>query len=44
MKVSPEYVSGLLVQWQGGKQMTVWPSAVANAKVTFPSFIKLPAN
>ncbi len=44
MKVSPEYVSGLLVQWQGGKQMTVWPAEVANAKMVFPSFIKLPAN
>jgi len=43
MKVSPEYVSGLLVQWQNGKQMTVWPTEIANAKLTFPSFIKLPA-
>jgi branched-chain amino acid transport system substrate-binding protein len=42
MKVSPEYVSGLLVQWQGGKQKTVWPTEVANAKMVFPSFVKLP--
>jgi branched-chain amino acid transport system substrate-binding protein len=42
MKVSPEFVSGLLVQWQNGKQVTVWPSAVANGKITFPSFVKLP--
>ncbi len=42
MKVSPEYVSGLLVQWQGGKQMTVWPSEIANAKMVFPAFVKLP--
>ena len=41
MKVSPEYVSGLLVQWQKGKQVTVWPANVANAKIAFPSFVKL---
>ncbi len=44
LKVSPEYISGLLVQWQGGKQQTVWPSNVANAKVSFPAFVKLPTN
>jgi branched-chain amino acid transport system substrate-binding protein len=44
MKVSPEYVAGLLVQWQGGKQVTVWPADVANAKIKFPDFVKLPAN
>ena len=43
MKVSPEYVSGLLVQWQNGKQMTVWPAEMANAKMVFPSFVKLSA-
>jgi branched-chain amino acid transport system substrate-binding protein len=42
MKVSPEYVSGLLVQWQGGKQITVWPAESANGKIVFPSFIKTP--
>ena len=42
IKVSPEYVSGLLVQWQGGKQKTVWPASVANAKISFPAFVKLP--
>lgn len=43
IKVSPEYIGGLLVQWQSGKQVTVWPTNVANAKMTFPAFIKLPA-
>lgn len=42
MKVSPEYVSGLLVQWQDGKQKTVWPASAANAKIVFPTFVKLP--
>jgi branched-chain amino acid transport system substrate-binding protein len=44
LKVSPEYISGLLVQWQNGKQNTVWPTDVANAKVSFPGFVKLPTN
>jgi branched-chain amino acid transport system substrate-binding protein len=34
-------VAGLLVQWQDGKQMTVWPTSIANTKMRFPSFIKL---
>jgi branched-chain amino acid transport system substrate-binding protein len=42
MKVSPEFVSGLLVQWQNGKQVTVWPTSIANGKIKFPAFIKLP--
>ncbi len=42
MKVSPEFVSGLLVQWQNGKQVTVWPTSIANGKMAFPGFIKLP--
>ncbi|HWK47351.1 MAG TPA: ABC transporter substrate-binding protein [Stellaceae bacterium] len=41
MKQGAEFVSGLLVQWQDGKQMTVWPDGVANTKMRFPGFIKL---
>ncbi len=41
IKVSPEYIGGMLVQWKGGKQETIWPSNIATAKVSFPSFIKL---
>jgi branched-chain amino acid transport system substrate-binding protein len=42
MKYGPDAVSGLVVQWQKGKQVAVWPAAVANgAALTFPSFIKL---
>lgn len=42
MKVSPEFVAGMLVQWQDGKQLTVWPADIANAKMKFPPFVKLP--
>ena len=42
MKYGPEYVSGLLVQWQNGKQVPVWPAAVANGNtLKFPGFVKL---
>ena len=41
MKQGTDFVSGLLVQWQDGKQVTVWPTAVANAKLKFPGFVKL---
>ena len=33
---------GVDIQWQNGKQMTVWPRDKANAKIEFPSFVKLP--
>jgi branched-chain amino acid transport system substrate-binding protein len=41
LKQGKDLVAGLLVQWQDGKQMTVWPTSIANTKMRFPSFIKL---
>jgi branched-chain amino acid transport system substrate-binding protein len=41
MKQGTDFVSGLVVQWQDGKQMTVWPTSVANTKLIFPTFVKL---
>jgi branched-chain amino acid transport system substrate-binding protein len=35
------YITGLMLQWQNGKQVNVWPQNLANGKLTFPSFIKL---
>jgi branched-chain amino acid transport system substrate-binding protein len=35
-------IKGLVVQWQNGKEVTVWPANLANGKVIFPSFVKLP--
>jgi branched-chain amino acid transport system substrate-binding protein len=43
MKQGADFVSGLLVQWQDGKQVTVWPTKLALGKQRFPSFIKLQA-
>ncbi len=34
-------LSGLILQWQNGKQVTVWPGNLASGKVSFPAFIKL---
>jgi len=42
MKYGPEFISGIMLQWQNGKQVTIWPKQYANAKVTFPSFVKVP--
>ena len=42
MKIGPGFISGLMVQWKDGKQVTVWPQEVAVGKMTFPDFIKLP--
>jgi branched-chain amino acid transport system substrate-binding protein len=36
-------LSGLILQWQNGKQVTVWPTALATGQVTFPAFIKASA-
>jgi branched-chain amino acid transport system substrate-binding protein len=42
LKYGPGLVTGVDIQWQNGKQMTVWPRANANAKIEFPSFVTLP--
>ena len=35
-------IRGLVMQWQKGKEVTVWPSNLANGQMVFPSFVKLP--
>jgi branched-chain amino acid transport system substrate-binding protein len=40
LKYGPGFISGVVYQWQDGKQNVVWPQKLANGKVTFPSFIK----
>jgi branched-chain amino acid transport system substrate-binding protein len=36
-------ITGLISQWQDGKQVAVWPPKVANGTLKFPSFVKLSA-
>jgi branched-chain amino acid transport system substrate-binding protein len=41
LKIGPATISGLMLQWQNGKQVNLWPADVANGKLKFPAFIKL---
>jgi len=41
LKVGPETITGLMLQWQDGKQVNLWPVKVANGKLRFPKFIKV---
>jgi branched-chain amino acid transport system substrate-binding protein len=41
LKVGPESITGLMLQWQDGKQVNLWPANLANAKLKFPKFIKV---
>ncbi|HEX6000454.1 MAG TPA: ABC transporter substrate-binding protein [Hyphomicrobiaceae bacterium] len=42
LKTGPGYITGLVFQWQAGKQVTVWPKAIAAGTIKYPSFVKLP--
>ena len=41
MRYGKEFVNGLFIQWQDGKQVPVWPANVATGGLKFPSFIKV---
>ncbi|WP_084805057.1 ABC transporter substrate-binding protein [Bradyrhizobium sp. NAS80.1] len=41
IKYGKGLITGLMLQWQDGKQIAVWPKDVAKVDVKFPSFIKL---
>jgi branched-chain amino acid transport system substrate-binding protein len=41
LKVGPTTITGLMLQWQDGKQTNLWPANVANGKLKFPKFIKV---
>ena len=41
LKVGPSTITGLLLQWQDGKMVNLWPAKLANGKMKFPSFIKV---
>ena len=44
LKTGPGFITGLMLQWQDGKQVNVWPKDLANGAVKFPAFVKLPAH
>jgi branched-chain amino acid transport system substrate-binding protein len=41
LKVGNDTITGLMLQWQDGKQVNLWPAKVANGKLKFPKFIKV---
>jgi branched-chain amino acid transport system substrate-binding protein len=43
LQVGAGTITGLMLQWQNGKQVNVWPSNLANGKLKFPKFIKVGA-
>ena len=42
MRIGDGFITGLMVQWQKGNPVTVWPAAAATGKMAFPAFLKLP--
>jgi branched-chain amino acid transport system substrate-binding protein len=44
LRTGKDYLTGLMLQWQDGKQVNVWPKNLANAQMRFPAFVKLPAH
>ena len=41
LKIGPDTITGLMLQWQDGKQINLWPAKVANGQLKFPKFIKV---
>jgi branched-chain amino acid transport system substrate-binding protein len=41
IKYGKGLITGLMLQWQDGKQSAVWPKDVAKVDIKFPSFIRL---
>src|SRR5689334_9718243 len=44
IKYGKGLITGLMLQWQDGQQVAVWPPEVAKAQLKFPSFIKVTSN
>ncbi len=44
IKYGKGLITGLMLQWQDGKQISVWPKEVAKGRLKFPSFIKVTSN
>jgi len=44
IKYGKGLITGLILQWQDGQQVAVWPKEVAKASMKFPSFIKIMSN
>jgi branched-chain amino acid transport system substrate-binding protein len=43
LKTGTGYVTGLMLQWQDGKQINLWPKDLAKGDMKFPAFVKTSA-
>jgi branched-chain amino acid transport system substrate-binding protein len=43
LKIGPDTITGLMLQWQNGKQVNLWPANVANSALKFPPFVRVGA-
>ena len=41
--IGADTITGLMLQWQNGKQVNLWPANVASGKLKFPKFVKVGA-
>ena len=41
LKPGAGFITGLMLQWQNGAQINMWPAALANGRLEFPSFVKI---
>jgi len=41
IKYGKGLITGLMLQWQDGEQVAIWPKDIAKAQMKFPSFIKV---
>jgi branched-chain amino acid transport system substrate-binding protein len=41
LKVGPGLITGLMLQWQNGAQVNMWPMDLAKGKLEFPTFVKI---
>ena len=44
LRTGPGYITGLMLQWQDGKQVNIWPKNLAAGQMKFPAFVKLSAS
>jgi branched-chain amino acid transport system substrate-binding protein len=40
LKYGSDNVSGMVFQWQNGKQVTLWPAKIAEGKLKYPAFAR----
>ena len=43
VRYGADYINGVMLQWQDGKQVAMWPKTASGAQLSFPAFIHMPA-